>query len=137
MVDYPEPWMDRVDAMKHIQNWSDVTVLHFHNLGAFGEQVLLSIRFHPWSGENDPTVSANWARYWRAEIQGYIHAYRAVTGVDVTSEIANPQQAVLRNLPPSFHLGNRLAAQRRSRPALTGRGRRLPSMNLQRRHPMN
>jgi hypothetical protein len=136
MVDYPEPWMDRVDAMKHIQGWSDVSVLHFHNLGVFGEQVLLSIRFHPWSGENDPTVAANWGRYWRAEIQGYIHAYRAVTGVDVTAEVTNPQQAALRNLPPSLHLARRLAAQRRSRPALAGNGRTLPSMNLSRRHPI-
>ncbi len=44
MVAYPEPWMDRVDAMKKLQGWTDVSVLHFRNLGMFGEQVLLSVR---------------------------------------------------------------------------------------------
>ncbi len=31
----------------------------------------------------EPEQAANWARYWRPEVQGYIHAYRAVTGVDL------------------------------------------------------
>src|SRR5262249_45607744 len=45
MVAYPEPWMDRVDAMKKLQNWSDTSVLHFHHLAKYGEQILLSIRY--------------------------------------------------------------------------------------------
>ena len=45
MVAYPEPWMDRVDAMKKLQGWTDTSVLHFRNLGVFGEQLLLSIRY--------------------------------------------------------------------------------------------
>ena len=85
MVAYPEPWMDRVDAMKKLQGWIDVSVLHFRNLAMFGEQVLLSIRYGAWSDVNDPVQAANWARFWRPEIQGYIHAYRAVTGVDLTA----------------------------------------------------
>ncbi len=32
MVAYPERWMDRVDAMKNIQSWTDVSIIHFHNL---------------------------------------------------------------------------------------------------------
>ena len=32
MVAYPEPWMDRVDAMKKIQGWTDTSVLHFRDL---------------------------------------------------------------------------------------------------------
>ena len=36
-----------------------------------------------WSVVNDPQQAANWARYWRPEIQRYIHAYRAATGVDL------------------------------------------------------
>src|SRR5262245_60052151 len=32
MVAYPEPWMDRVDAMKKLQGWTDTSVLHFRNL---------------------------------------------------------------------------------------------------------
>ena len=37
--------MDRVDAMKKLQGWTDTSVLHFRNLGVFGEQILLSIRY--------------------------------------------------------------------------------------------
>lgn len=109
MVDYPEPWMDRVDAMKKLQGWSDVSVLHFRNLGIFGEQILLSIRFGAWSDVNAPVQAANWARYWRAEIQGYIHAYRAVTGVDIIDSTESASR--LRYVMPSVHLRNRLAAQ--------------------------
>lgn len=115
MVAYPEPWMDRVDAMKRIQGWTDVSTLHFRNLGVFGEQLLLSIRFGAWSDVNDSLQGANWARYWRSEIQGYIHAYRAVTGVDVTD--TSETMSRLRNVMPSVHLRNRLAGQG---PALPG-----------------
>jgi len=104
MVAYPEPWMDRVDAMKKLQGWSDASVLHFRDLGVFGEKILLSIRFGAWSDTNDPVQAANWARYWRAEIQGYIHAYRAVTGVDLNSEPVNYTL-------PSALLRDRLAKQ--------------------------
>jgi hypothetical protein len=89
MVAYPEPWMDRVDAMKKLQGWSDTSVLHFRDLGIFGEQILLSIRYGAWSDTNDPAQAKNWVRYWRPEIQGYIHAYRAVTGIDLTLEPVN------------------------------------------------
>jgi hypothetical protein len=122
MVALPERWMDRVDAMKTIQGWTDTSILHFHNLGVFGEQLLLSIRFGAWSTVNDPTQAANWARFWRAEVQGYIHAYRTVTGVDLTAEITDVQQAAARYLPPSVHLASRLALQQRSRA-----GGQLPS----------
>lgn len=111
MVAYPEKWMDRVDAMKTLQGWTDTSVLHFRNLGIFGEQVLLAIRFGDWSNTEDPVRAANWARFWRAEIQGYTHAYRVVTGVDLTAEITDPRQETDRYLQPSFHLRNRLAQQ--------------------------
>jgi hypothetical protein len=112
MVAYPEPWMDRVDAMKTLQGWTDTSVLHFRNLGIFGERILLSIRFGDWGSIEDPVQARNWARFWRAEIQGYIHAYRAVTGVDLTAELTDSQQAHARYLQPSFHLRHRLTAQR-------------------------
>ncbi len=107
MVAYPEPWMDRVDAMKKLQGWTDVNVLHFRDLGVFGEQLLLSIRYGAGCDIHDPDQAKNWARFWRAEIQGYIHAYRAVTGVDVTIEV----NATL----PSVLLQQRLAQQPRAR----------------------
>jgi hypothetical protein len=111
MVAYPEPWMDRVDAMKTLQGWSDVSVLHFRNLGVFGEKLLLSIRFGAWSTVDDAVQASNWARFWRAEIMGYTHAYRSVTGVDLTSEVTSTQQSTERYLQPSFHLRKRLAQQ--------------------------
>ena len=48
-------------------------------------------------------------KYWRPEIQGYQHAYRAVTGVDLRG--AGPPDAT----QPSVHLRNRLLAQGRGR----------------------
>jgi hypothetical protein len=85
MVAYPEPWMDRVEAMNRLQNWSDASVVHFRDLAVFGEQLLLGIRFGAWATVIEPEQAANWARYWRAEVQGYTHAYRAVTGQDLTT----------------------------------------------------
>lgn len=111
MVPYPEVWMDRVDAMKSLQGWSDVSVVHFRDLGVYGEQLLLSVRYGGWSVVNDPNQAANWARYWRPEIQAYLHAYRAVTGVDLTADVTAPQEVAARFLPPSVHLRNRLMEQ--------------------------
>jgi hypothetical protein len=110
MVALPEPWMDRVDAMKKVQGWTDTSVLHFRNLAVFGEQILLSIRFGAWANVNDPYQASNWARYWRPEIQGYMHAYRSVTGVDLTVDVTN---ARIDATMPSVHLVQRLADQRR------------------------
>ena len=104
MIDYPEPWMDRVETMKTLQGWTDTSILHFRDLGIFGEQVLLGIRFGAWPSVIEPQNAANWARYWRPEIQGYIHAYRAVTGVDLTERV----DATL----PSMLLQQRLGPQR-------------------------
>ena len=84
MVAYAEPWMAPLEAMNKLLGWSDVSVMHFRDLAVFGEQLLLGIRFGAWSRENDQAQAANWVRYWRPEIQGYIHAYRAVAGVDLT-----------------------------------------------------
>jgi hypothetical protein len=105
MVPYPEEWMDRVDNVKAMKGWTDVSIIHFRDLAVYGEQIFLSIRYGAWSITNKPAQAANWARYWRPEIQAYIHAYRAVTGVDLTTE---PVNATL----PSVLLLKRLAAQR-------------------------
>ena len=113
-VPYPEPWMDRVDAMKALQGWTDTSVVHFNDLATFGEQIVLGLRFGGWSLVNDPTAAANFARSWRAEIQGYECAYRAVTGVDLGAEVMSQQAAAERDLPPSFHLQRRLAARHSS-----------------------
>jgi hypothetical protein len=109
MVPYKEAWMPQVDTMKTLQGWSDVTVSHFHDLGEFGEQLLLSIRYHDWIDINNEDEAKNWGRYFRPEIQGYLHAYRAVTGVDLT----NPD--TVDYTLPSVHLRQRLASQLRAR----------------------
>ena len=108
MVAYPEPWMDRVDAMKKLQGWTDTSVMHFRALAMFGEQMLLSIRYGNWSDIYESTQAFNWARFWRPQAQGYIHGYRAVTGVDLSvdgSDVAS--DATL----PSVLLRQRLASQ--------------------------
>ena len=111
MVAYPEPWMDRVDAMKKLQGWTDTSVVHFRNLAIFGEQLLLTIRYGAWSEVYEPTQAFNWARFWRPQIQGYVHAYRAATGIDMSSETGNTSaDATL----PSLLLQKRLAVQQRS-----------------------
>lgn len=98
MVPYTENWMDRVDTMKTLQGWNPANITHFHDLGRFGEQLLLSVRYGAWNGAGTGAVNAaNWAHYWREEIQRYLHAYKAVTGVDLAADVTDarismPQQ---------------------------------------------
>lgn len=114
MVPYSEPWMGAADAMKKLQGWTDIGVSHFRDLGVFGEQIILSIRYGDWVNVNDQSAATNWARYWRPEIQSYIHSYLAATGVDLAAEITDARRADDRYLQPSAHLRNRLAEQRGS-----------------------
>ena len=95
MVPYPEPWMDVVDHLKKIEGWTDISAREFRDLGVFGEQLLLSIRFDNWGSYNDANIAKSWARYWRQEIQCYIHAYRAVTGADLSQEPVNATMPAL------------------------------------------
>lgn len=115
MIPYREAWMDRVDHMKSLQGWSDVSVVHFHDLAVFGERLLLSVRYGSWADQDDPKTAEAWARFWRQEVQGYVHAYRATTGVDMTVEVTDERALQARNAPPSVHLSRRLAAQGRVR----------------------
>jgi hypothetical protein len=104
--------------MKRLQGWTDASVMEFNELAVFGEQILLSIRYGAWAEGHDPDIAANWARYWRAEIQGYIHAYRACTGVDITADTVEPMERSQRALQPSVLLRQRLALRQSSQPAL-------------------
>jgi hypothetical protein len=110
MVDYPEAWMPAVDSMKRLQEWDDCSVIHFRDLAVFGERILLSARFRNWNDVIDGTDAANWARYFRPEIQGYLHAYRAVTGVDLTVDPVDLDYTM-----PAVHLRRRVSAQRARR----------------------
>jgi hypothetical protein len=108
-VDYPEPWMDRVEAMKRLQGWGDTNVRHFSDLGRFGEKILLTIRLGDWNNADRDQAKA-WARVWRSEIQSYVHAYNIVTGVDLTADLVQEQRRRLIAVQPSVLLRERLAA---------------------------
>jgi hypothetical protein len=122
MVAYPEPWMDRVDAMKRIQGWDETSVRHFRDLAVTGEPVLLSIRFGDWSEAIDQNQAGNWARFWRQEVQWYIETYEIVTGVDLSSDTYDTRAAQTRSArfaQPAEHLRRR-AAQRRQQESRPG-----------------
>jgi hypothetical protein len=121
MVPYREPWMGAIDAMKRLQGWTDTSISHFRDLGVFGEQLLLSVRYGDWIDVNDQEQARNWARYWKPEIQSYLHAYFAVTGVDLSAEMTDSRRAADRYMQPSIHLRNRLAEQRAHKQLTTSR----------------
>lgn len=109
MVPYTEPWMAQVEVMKLTQGWTDVPASQFHDLATYGEQLLLSIRYGDWIDINDEDVAKNWARYFRPEVQSYLHSYRAAAGVDLT----NPDSVDY--TIPAVHLQRRLGEQARAR----------------------
>jgi hypothetical protein len=115
MVAYPEAWMDKVDTVKTLKGWNDVSVVHFHDLAVFGEILLLTIRWDRWSEISDPDEGKQWARELRPQVQGYIHALRATLGVDLAAEITSSREEGDRYLPPSVHLLRRLKAQTAAR----------------------
>lgn len=110
MVPQPEPWMDRVDVMRKLQGWGDLSTNHFRELAVTGEQLLLSIRFGNWS-DTDAVVdanAANWANHWRTKIQRYLHAYRAATGVNLASV---PEGGQVDSTPPAKLLKSRIQSR--------------------------
>jgi hypothetical protein len=109
MVPYKEAWMPQVDTMKTMQGWTDVVITHFRDLAVFGEQILLTIRWYNWYDVTSEEEAKGWADLLRAQIQSYIHAYRAVTGVDLST-----MDGVDYTMP-SVHLRKRLALQQRAR----------------------
>jgi len=86
-----------------------VVVTHFRDLGVYGEQILLTIRWYNWYDVTSEEEAKAWADLLRAQIQTYIHAYRAVTGVDLSS------MDRVDYTMPSLHLRKRLAMQHRAR----------------------
>jgi len=124
--------MHSVETMKTLQGWTDTSILHFHDLGKFGERIVLSIRFRDWTSEIHPESAANWARYWRPEIQGYVHAYRAVTGVDLSDHVDTtlPAELLRRRLT---QMAQGAFAPRASTGALPSR--RAPALAAQRTTP--
>lgn len=111
MVPYSERWMGQVDTMKKLQGWTDTSITHFRNLAVYGEQILLSIRYGDWNEINNQDIAKTWARAWRPEIQGYIHAYMAATGVDLSEDNLDFRNMPARYAQPSMLLEERVAAQ--------------------------
>ncbi|MFL5581274.1 MAG: hypothetical protein ACJ8AO_12945 [Gemmatimonadaceae bacterium] len=99
-----EPWMGAVDAMRRVQRWGGASALHFRDLAVLGERLLLSVRHHPWPTTTSPELARAWALHFRPAVRGYVDAYRAATGVDIT---AGPQAD---DTPPSALLQRRFAA---------------------------
>ncbi|AMR80728.1 hypothetical protein [Cupriavidus nantongensis] len=110
MIAYPEPWMHSVESMRKLQGWGDTNTYQFWQLATTGEQIVSSIRWSDWNSVTDPSNAANWAAYFRPEIQTYIHSYRAVTGVDIGAEPVDVQV-------PGMHLLRRLQEHRGARVA--------------------
>ena len=130
MVPYKESWMAHADSMKTLQGWTDVSVTHFRDLGVFGEQLLLSVRHADWNSDDVTQANANnWAIYWRAEIQSYIHSYRAVTGVDMSSEVTDTRSAAARSVQPALHQMRRLNFLRNGSNGSNGVHHRMPNGN--------
>jgi hypothetical protein len=114
MVAYPEQWMGGVDAMKRMQGWHEPSSIVFNDLARYGERLLISIRYVAWNAIGDQAFAKAWVRFWKEEIQGYIHAYQVVTGVNLTDTpvVAARTRDDGRFLPPAVHLRNRLLNNR-------------------------
>ncbi|MBV9963193.1 MAG: hypothetical protein JO072_13185 [Parafilimonas sp.] len=111
MVPYPEGWMDRIDSMRNIMGWGTTSILHFYELAFHGEQLLLSIRYGNWSDVNlDRANAANWAQEFRNNIYRYTHAYRVVTGVDLTMD--KLQSTSTYALQPAYLMQQRLLEEK-------------------------
>lgn len=96
MVPYDEDWMDRVDTMKTVQGWSDASITHFYDLAVHGEQLLLSVRHGRWNeSDMEGDDAENWALKWKPSVQRYTHAYRAVTGVDLSERVDTTMPSTL------------------------------------------
>jgi hypothetical protein len=110
-VPYSEEWMGPVDAIKRLMGWTDTPVTHFHDLAVTGERILLSIRYHAWNDAASEADATGWATYWKSEIQRYIHAYQAATGVDLGAVKDAPSRREINATLPSLLLQQRNARQ--------------------------
>ncbi|MEA2571222.1 MAG: hypothetical protein QOI24_3223 [Acidobacteriota bacterium] len=113
MVPYAEPWMSVVDSMKRLMGWTDTSVTHFRDLAVHGEQILLSIRYGDWSVADNENEARGWAQFWKTEIQRYIHAYHAVTGVDLGVTPVATSSREVDATEPAILMQQQLARQRR------------------------
>ncbi len=79
--------MEVVDEVGRLKGWRDTSITYFHELAVAGERILLSVRYGDWTNTNSTEEQAkSWAKCWKHEVQSYIDAYRAVTGVDLSAK---------------------------------------------------
>ena len=110
-VVYPELWMGHMDTLRQIFNWNDTSIRHYRDLAVFGERLLLSVRWVDWGSITDNFYATSWLAYWRSEIQTYVHAYRAVTGVDLnTDQVRTAQPQLFAAQPTDLILQRRSVA---------------------------
>ena len=100
MVVYDEPWMSQVDTMKTLQGWTKTSISYYYDLAQLGEEILLSIRFTPWTQSGIPSSLAGaWATALRDSIQKYIYSYQVVTGIDLSVDKVNLQRSDVGIMP--------------------------------------
>ncbi len=98
MVPHRERWMPQMETMKRLQGWPPVSAEVYRTLADNGEKVLASVRLGDWVAVDDHQQAMNWARYFKPEIQNYLHAHRALEGRDLTAsrvELQPPLGALL------------------------------------------
>jgi hypothetical protein len=111
-IPYPsgQTWMAHLESIRQSFGWADASVRHYYELATFGEQILLSVRFWNWSDATDQSAAEAWLTFWKPEIQSYIHAYRAVTGIDLAVEDVRPMRQDAIAAQPSDLIARRRAA---------------------------
>lgn len=110
MVPFQEPWMDRIDSMRQLQNWGSTSITYFSDLARLGELIILSIRLTNWEGIDQANVAAVWADNFRTDIQQYIHSYRTVTGVDLSADAQLTEASFMQ---PSVLIQRRFQSEQR------------------------
>jgi hypothetical protein len=113
MVPYPEPWMGVVDSLKRMMGWTDTSVTHFRDLAVNGERIVLSIRYGDWSVINNENEARAWVQFFKPEIQTYINAYHAVTGVDLAAMPVSTSSRAADATSPAILIQQQMARQRR------------------------
>lgn len=111
MVPYAEPWMMYVDSIRQMHGWGDTGIRHYRDLAIFGEKILLAVRFGDWADNQNETAAALFMSLFREEVQAYIHAYRAVTGIDLgVMDDVRPVDSRLLAAQPADLIARRTAA---------------------------
>jgi hypothetical protein len=105
MVLYKAPWEAQVDAMKTLQGWNNGSIAYWVDLAEYGEKLLLLARYHYWPGVGDDISVKDIIRQAKPQVLGFISAYRAVAGLDLT----NPD--AIGATIPAVDLQGRLAVQ--------------------------